>query len=127
MTPVSHPTPEAAPQPRKRRPAPKYRRACPECAKAFLGPRDAKFCTPECKTSFHNRMKARGQAAIPLLLAWRGGKSRRGDPSAAYAFAQLCALADIWNAQDRTAGRIAPGDYIKGKMDAGWRAVDLGN
>lgn len=97
--------------------------ACAECAQPFVGPREAQFCAPKCKDTFWNRMGRRGKVAMPLALAWREGKGRRGDEASAFAFRQLCAMLDDWNAEDRKAGRSAA-KVARRKMDTGWTAAD---
>lgn len=103
----------------------KYRRTCPECAVAFIGGPDALFCTTAHKDAWHNRAGKRGKVAMPFLQAYRGGRGRKGDEVASWAFRELSAMADLFNEQDRKAGRMAAGDYLRPKMQAGWRAVDL--
>jgi len=106
---------------------------CAECGIEFdgrsslkAGGHDAKFCCVAHKNTYRNRHLKRGAVAIPLLLAWRGAKSKRGDATGAYAFGELCRLADEWNAEDRAAGREAGYDYIRtGKLRDGWSATDL--
>lgn len=100
-----------------------YARKCPECATAFAGSRDARFCTTACKDTFWNREGKRGKVLTPLFRAWRGG--RGSNDVARYAFSEICSLADIWNAEDRAAGRMSAADFIRPKMTEGWRATDL--
>lgn len=96
--------------------------ACGECGQPCPSPK-ARFCTPAHRFAFHNRMKARGQSLAPLVMAWRMGRGSGG--AAKYAFTELCALADRWNAEDRAAGRIGAADFISTKMLMGWKACDL--
>lgn len=112
--------PSAAPQPAKRR---VYRHTCPECAAAFTGAQDARFCTPAHKDAFWNREAKRGKVLTPLFRAWRGG--RGASDVARYAFSEICSLADIWNAEDRAAGRMSAAEFVRPKMTDGWRATDL--
>lgn len=101
-----------------------YRRTCQECGTVFRHwHADANFCQKGHGTAFHNRSKKRGAVAIPVLLTWRG-KRGSGD-LAKYAFAELCSLADLWNAEDRKAGRPPMYPMIQRKKAAGWKAVDL--
>jgi hypothetical protein len=111
-------------KPKRKSRGKRFHKVCPECACAFIGPRDQRFCTDAHKTAFHNLMKKRGGVAVPLMLAWRLGKSKASEESR-YALAQLSALADLWNAEDKAAGRMSAATYIKHKMREGWRAVDL--
>lgn len=106
--------------------AKKYRRTCPECGVAFLGGPDARFCTTTHKDAWHNRAGKRGKVAMPLVQAWAQARGRRGDKELrAWAFRELEKLADYYNAQDRAAGRMSAVDYLRPKMRAGWRAVEV--
>ena len=101
-----------------------YRRTCQECGTVFRHwHADANFCTRAHGTAFHNRSAKRGKVLIPILLSWRG-KRGSGD-LAKYAFGELCAAADLWNAEDRKAGRPPMYPMIERKRRAGWKAVDL--
>lgn len=101
-----------------------YRRTCQECGTVFRHwHADAAFCTKAHGTAFHNRQAKRGKVAIPILLGWRG--KRGSGPIAKFAFGELCALADGWNAEDRAAGRPPMYPLVSRKMGAGWKAVDL--
>lgn len=80
---------------------------CPECGgkverRSNRGPVPT-FCSPECKRTRGNRRLVRGSAVIELLQAWR--IDRGSGPIANAAFAQLCAIADQFNSDDRDAGR----------------------
>lgn len=101
-----------------------YKRKCQECGEAFRAwHSDASFCSAAHRTAFHNRAAKRGKVAIPIMLAWRG---KRGQGATAkYAFEQMSALADKWNAEDRAAGRPPMYSAVEKKRRAGWRAVDL--
>lgn len=96
---------------------------CPECGERFTAASEARFCSDAHKNAFHNRSAKRGKVAMPLLLAWRMG--RGGGDAAKYAFAELCALADKWNAEDRKEGRAPMSAFIAPKMQSGWKAADL--
>lgn len=98
---------------------------CPECLASFAGDVTAVFCTPAHKQAFHNRAMKRGKVLVPMLLAWRAAKSKRKDPVGAWAFGEICWMADMWNAEDRAAGRMAAGTYLLPKHRSGWSAVDL--
>lgn len=100
------------------------RAMCPNCSKSFVGSRASQvFCSAKCRTDFYDVQAIRGKVALPFLQTWRRGKRGASDAST-YAFAQLCALADKWNAEDAAAGRDPLG-IVRGKMDNAWRAVDL--
>lgn len=97
---------------------------CPNCGAGFTpGRRSQTFCKATCRTAFYDVQAIRGKVALPFLQTWRRGKRGASDAST-YAFAQLCALADKWNAEDAAAGRD-PAGIVRGKMDSAWRAVDL--
>jgi hypothetical protein len=101
-----------------------YRRTCLECGAGFKSWHpDAAFCSREHGTAFHNRSAKRGKVATPFLLAWRG-KRGSGDV-AKYAFQELCRMADLWNAEDREAGRPNMIPLVEGKRRDGWSAVDM--
>jgi len=98
---------------------------CPNCGVAFAGSRRSQvFCGATCRADFYDVQAIRGKVALPLLQTWRRGK-RGASEASTYAFAQLCALADKWNAEDAATGRD-PSRIVQGKMDSAWRAVDLG-
>jgi hypothetical protein len=96
---------------------------CPECGKKFdiVHHRQA-FCCTEDQVAFNNRATKRGQAMVPLAMTWRGARSAR-DPGVKLAgkaaFAQLAALADRYNAEDREAGRPPAYDTFIRRRAAG--------
>lgn len=99
-------------------------RHCADCGKSFEPTRHwAQFCCLACQTHFHDVMAKRGKVAIPLLLAMRSGKRGRTDDSA-YAFQQLCALADMWIAEDALQSRDAM-KIVRRKRKEGWVAADV--
>lgn len=98
---------------------------CAECAAAFTGPPEARFCSAKHRHAYHNRSAKRGKVAVPLLLAWAAGRRRKGDEAVAWAFRELCALAGQWNREDRDAGRMPAAEFILPKHLIGWKAVDL--
>lgn len=124
------PMPGASPKPRtvRRR---LFNRVCPECSGHFQAGRDSLFCSVAHKDSYWNRMGKRGKVAMPFLLAQRAGRTRvKGKPGpyaevARYAQEQLTALADMWIAEDREAGRRPAFDIVARKMALGWRVTDL--
>jgi hypothetical protein len=97
---------------------------CPECGVKFTPTYAGQtFCTYDHRKAFHLLNKVRGQVALPFLLSWRGGKRGRTEDNA-YAFQQLCQLADRWREEDKVAGRRS--DLIVTKKRLGnWAAVDL--
>lgn len=88
----------------------------------FKGGVDAVFCTAAHKDAFHNRQAKRGKIMMPLILAWRGGRGQK-DVSK-WAWAQVAALADKWNAEDKAAGRTPMINYVVPKMRRNWSAAD---
>jgi hypothetical protein len=109
-----------------RGPKRKFKRVCAECGESFMAAKaDAVFCPKvkagedganrprDCKTAYHNRSMYRGKTIMPPLLAWRAGRNYRGDSAERVAarevgksaFAEMCRLADKFNAEDKAAGR----------------------
>jgi hypothetical protein len=75
---------------------------CPECGtdvhrRSPKGPMPT-FCSAECKKARGNRRLVRGAAVIEFLQAWR--IDRGSGEIAQGAFAQLCQIADQFNAED---------------------------
>lgn len=99
---------------------------CPEClapAGVTSNGRAKVFCSPKHKRDFHNRMYQRGFMSAGLLQAWRA--SRGKSLVAKWAYREMAALGDLWNAEDRTAGRMSQAEYLATKANADWRAIDL--
>lgn len=109
-----------------RGPKRRFRRVCAECGETFMAAKaDAVFCSKtkagvdganqsrDCKTAYHNRSMGRGKVIMPPLLSWRASRNYRGDSEQKVAaravgkdaFAELCRLADKFNAEDKSAGR----------------------
>ena len=94
-------------------------RQCPECSATFTPSNGrARFCCSTHKEAFHTRNANRGKVMVGLVQTWRAGKHGAGSDVARYAMAELCALADIWNADDRKAGRL-PAAPIREKSRKG--------
>lgn len=93
---------------------PAKRKRCPECS-ADVPPTKTGvmriFCAAECRSKYHARSKARGQALLPMLLAWRTG--RGSTDIAKKAYAQVCAILDDFAAEDRAAGRPPAAEYAE--------------
>lgn len=99
------------------------RRVCPECGETFTATHHAQgFCTTDHQQAFHNLMAKRGKVMTSLVLSWRRG--RGSSDVAKYAFEQMSALADIYNAEDVAAGR-RPGLVVERKRATMWQAVDV--
>lgn len=99
---------------------------CPECGVPpghTSNGRPKVFCSLTCKRAFHNRNYQRGFASAGLIQAWRA--SRGKSDVARWAYREMAALADLWNREDRAAGRMSMADYLEAKAKADWRAVDL--
>ena len=80
---------------------------CPECGgkvsrRSPRGPMPT-FCSPACKRTRSNRRLVRGSSVIELLQAWR--IDRGSGEIAQKSFAELCAIADLYNAEDKEADR----------------------
>lgn len=103
-------------------------RQCPECG-AEVRRRHAKgaipnFCGPECKKGYHNRSANEGRAIIALAKAWRAARTRKEDAAVgSAAMAEMVAIIDLLNAQDRKAGRPRPTEYAKALIYQG-RYID---
>lgn len=105
-------------------------RACPNCGKTFhvlQGPgQHQRFCKGgpvDCGSRFRGRCAARGKILVPLALAWRGGRGKRGTVSAD-AHAELVAVLDAFAAEDRAAGRPKMDDYVGSILASGFRYID---
>ena len=90
---------------------------CPECGgkvarRSNLGPVPT-FCSKTCKRVRGNRRLVRGSNVIELLQAWR--IERGTGPIASAAFAQICQIVDLYNAEDLEAGRPRA-DIMAAKM-----------
>jgi hypothetical protein len=101
---------------------PLFKLVCKECNTTFSGNARAVFCTPGHKRAFHQRNQKRGQCAMPLLLAWRGGRGQK--ETSRWAYGELCRLADLWNAEDKAAGRAPQAAYAELKRRDFWTAAD---
>lgn len=82
-------------------------KVCPNCGadvvrKSKRGPPPI-FCGKECKRAMNNRLTVEGRAAIAFLKAWR--IDRGSGEIAQRSLAQVCEIADLFNAQDHEAGR----------------------
>lgn len=100
------------------------RRTCPECGQAFVAHHGRQqFCTVEHKASFWAVSMRRGKVAMAFVQTWRMGKSGRTEDTS-YALQQISKMADLWNAEDRKAGR-RPELVVAAKRAAFWNATDL--
>ena len=98
---------------------------CPECGVEFTRTQNRQvFCTTAHKTKFYNVQAKRGITMGPLLQAWRLGKNGRSE-NASWAFGQVCAMIDIWNAEDRACGRRSD-LIVTAKREIRWAACDVG-
>lgn len=100
-------------------------RACAECGVKFVaGHPGAQFCAPAHKTAFHNRQKGRA-SVVMLAMAYR--QKRGGKGTGATAFKEMCRLLDLFNDEDRKAGRPSAASYVEGLkrrdvINTGWEA-----
>lgn len=118
------PAPEATAAPAKK--ARTYgTRTCAECGDTFTaGHTGAQFCTPAHKNAFHNRQKGRA-SVVMLAMAYR--QKRGGKGTGATAFREMCRLLDLFNEEDRKAGRPSAASYVEGLkrrdvINTGWEA-----
>ena len=101
-------------------------RPCPECGAQFEPSHHLqKFCTADHRVAFARKTADRGELLTALAQTWRKGRHARGDAKAvpAWAFTQLCALLDAWNAEDAACGRDTS-IAVQDRMRAGWAAAD---
>lgn len=99
-------------------------RACPECGVKFKANHPgAQFCTTAHKTAFHNRQKGRA-SVVMLAMAYRQKRGAKG--TGAESFKEMCRLLDLFNAEDREAGRPGAASYVEGlkrrESVSGWDA-----
>ena len=93
--------------PRPQRTFGKHR--CLACGEVFTAThnRQTKYCPAHSATKHHDKLKVRGRQMVELAQCWRANRGT-SDPTkkqiARYAFNELCALADLYNAEDRAAG-----------------------
>lgn len=105
-------------------------RACTNCGAMFEVARGPgghrRFCPSgpvDCAARFRARCAARGKIIVPLALAWRGSRGKKGTVGA-QAHAELIAVLDAFAAEDRAAGRPKMDDYVGGILGSGFRYVD---
>jgi hypothetical protein len=82
-------------------------KVCPNCGnpaerKSNRGPPPI-FCSKVCKRDMNNRLTVEGRALVAFAKAWR--IDRGSGEIAQRALAQLCDIADLFNARDLEAGR----------------------
>lgn len=100
-------------------------RTCAECgAKFTAGHQQAQFCSTAHKTAFHNRQKGRS-SVVMLAMAYR--QKRGGKGTGAESFKEMCRLLDLFNEEDRKAGRPSAASYVEGMkrrdlINTGWEA-----
>lgn len=106
MTPTDTQTTHSA---RPARPAP----GCPECGKPIVQNgkgRARTFCDDKCKAAHSNRRAVRGKSLTALAMGWR---RLRGTGAGKQMFADLCAMLDEFNTEDRVAGRMPADEYVR--------------
>lgn len=99
---------------------------CPECGgkverRSPKGPFPT-FCTLECKKAHSNRSMVEGRAVIAFLKAWR--IDRASGPIAQGSFQQVCSIVDMFNDQDRKAGRPRADLYAAKLLNDGFLYMD---
>jgi endogenous inhibitor of DNA gyrase (YacG/DUF329 family) len=117
MTPETSQTPASEPQRLTTR-------HCPECGTLIpsnLKGRDREFCKEACKQVFRNRLAVRGKAIAALAQAWR--IDRGSGDVAKQCFAELTSILDLFNSEDRDAGRPRPTEYARRLLQQG-RYID---
>jgi hypothetical protein len=100
-------------------------RHCAECGAEFAANRpQQQFCQPAHKTAFQNRAAVEGRAIVALAKAWRAARNRKEDRQiGADCLAELSAILDSFNADDRKAGRPGPMPYAAQLLKQG-RFID---
>jgi endogenous inhibitor of DNA gyrase (YacG/DUF329 family) len=101
-------------------------RICPNCGatperKSAKGPRPT-FCSKECKRSHNNRLLVEGRAMAPFVKAWRIDRGQ--GEIAQKSLAQMCEIADLFNAQDLELGRPRADIYAATILVEGTRYFD---
>jgi ribosomal protein S27AE len=99
-------------------------RICPECGQGFVAHHGRmRFCSREHAAAFHNRQMGRGKIAVSILQTWRWRTAEVSAEDMAFAHKELCALAGLFNREDKAAGR-KPYLTLQDRREDGWRAVD---
>jgi hypothetical protein len=103
-------------EPNKGTPAPNGKRRCPECLAAVDTSKDWRklFCSNEHRTAYHNRQTVRGRKLVPLVMAERITRSGycRDKVTGILARQKSRHLMDLWNREDREAGRMPSDEYV---------------
>lgn len=99
-------------------------RTCAECGERFVANHPgSQFCTATHKLAFHNRQKGRS-SVVMIAMAYRQKRGAKG--TGAEAFKEMCRLLDLFNEEDRKAGRPSAASYIEGQkrreVVSGWDA-----
>ena len=108
--------------------APNGKRRCPEC----LGPVDTSadwrkmFCSNEHRTAYHNRQTVRGRKLVPLVMAERITRSGycRDKATGILARQKSRQLMDLWNREDREAGRMPADEYVAIRQRLGFNDAE---
>lgn len=101
-------------------------RVCPNCGrtperKSAKGPPPT-FCSKQCKRDHNNRLLVEGRAVIGFVKAWRIDRGQ--GEIAQKSLAQVCEIADLFNAQDLAAGRPRADLYAATMLAEGTRYFD---
>jgi hypothetical protein len=103
-------------------------RRCPECLAPVDTSKDWRklFCSNEHRTAYHNRQTVRGRKLVPLVMAERITRSGycRDKATGILARQKSRQLMDLWNREDREAGRMPADAYIAIREALGFNDAD---
>lgn len=104
-------------------------RRCPECLEPVDTSKDWRkmFCSDAHRTAYHNRQTVRGRKLVPLVMAERITRSGwcRDKDTGKLARQKSRRLMDLWNHEDREAGRMAADEYIAVRQRLGLNDADV--
>lgn len=100
-------------------------RICAECGTSFVPARpQQQFCESAHKIAFQNRAAAEGRAVIALAKAWRASRNSAANRElGSKCLSELAAILDLFNSDDRAAGRPSPMIYAESLLKQG-RFID---
>lgn len=101
-------------------------KVCPGCGGSIIKEkrrgRPSLFCSSECQKDFQYRTSIEGRAIIAFVKAWR--IDRGTGEIAKGCFAEICTIADRFNAADREAGRPRADLYAAKMLATGFASID---
>lgn len=107
----------------------KKRRRCPECLAVVDTSKNyrALFCSDAHRTAYHNRQTVRGRKLVPLVMAERITRSGycRDKATGILARQKSRQLMDLWNREDREAGRMPADEYIAVRQRLGLNDAEM--